>query len=51
VALENLTAHREPVELPATREARSRQADTWRAWLDAKSLAEAGSGADRTDRQ
>lgn len=34
VALENLTAHVVPAELPATRQARARQADAWRAWLE-----------------
>jgi HEAT repeat protein len=33
VALENLTAHCEPLTLPATRAARQRQAEAWRAWL------------------
>jgi HEAT repeat protein len=33
VALENLTAHHEPVSLPATGAARKRQADAWRSWL------------------
>ncbi|MBX3746651.1 MAG: HEAT repeat domain-containing protein [Verrucomicrobiae bacterium] len=35
VALENLTGHRVPVEVPATRDARAHQAGIWRAWLDA----------------
>jgi len=34
VALENLTGYHEPVELPATRAERKRQAKAWRAWLD-----------------
>ncbi len=33
VALENLTAHHEPVTLPVTEAGRKRQADAWRAWL------------------
>jgi HEAT repeat protein len=33
VALENLTAHDEPVGLPATPAARKVQANAWRAWL------------------
>jgi len=33
VALENLTAHDEPVSLPATPAARKRQAAAWREWL------------------
>ena len=34
VALENLTAHTVPVDLPLSAEARRRQADAWRAWID-----------------
>ena len=34
VSLENLTAHLVPVAVPATRQARERQADAWRAWLE-----------------
>jgi HEAT repeat protein len=33
VALENLTAHHEPVALPVTTTGRKRQAEAWRAWL------------------
>lgn len=35
IALENLTAHDEPVALPATPAARDAQASAWRAWLAA----------------
>ena len=34
VALENLTAHSEPLAVPATLAGRKRQADAWRAWLE-----------------
>jgi HEAT repeat protein len=33
VALENLTAHAEPVAMPVSQETRRRQARAWRAWL------------------
>jgi HEAT repeat protein len=37
VALENLSAHQEPVKLPATREMRTQQARAWRTWFDQNS--------------
>ncbi len=40
VALENLTAHAEPVDLPANAAARRRQAAAWRTWLKANPWSE-----------